>query len=108
MEAEACELILQNRLPQFLNNGKESVSVSFIAKVTKLDEFSNAEELCIFNDLLLLLLYLVRICSSIVDYFESFQKCVDDFFDTGLVREAEGHSISLWKYSLLFGLSFRF
>lgn len=51
---------------------------------------------------------LVRLCSSIVDYFESFNKCIEDFFDVGLVREAEAHSISLWKHSLYFGLSFRF
>lgn len=48
MEAETCDLILQNRLPQFLKC-EESISISFITQVTKNDEFSNAEELCIFD-----------------------------------------------------------
>lgn len=52
MEAEACDLILQNRLPQFLKF-EESISISFVKKVSKSDEFSNAEELCneILNNL---------------------------------------------------------
>ncbi|KAI1717629.1 peptidase family c50 domain-containing protein [Ditylenchus destructor] len=83
--ADFSDAILRNRCPEFFNPDESS---SLQRHVNNVDGF-------------------VRICSSVAEYFETLQSCAEECFDYGLAREAEGYSMSLWKYGLAFGVPIR-
>uniref|UniRef100_A0A915EJU3 Nuclear pore complex protein Nup85 n=1 Tax=Ditylenchus dipsaci TaxID=166011 RepID=A0A915EJU3_9BILA len=45
----------------------------------------------------------LKMCSSIAEFFETFDICMEEFMDAGLPREAEAYCVGTWKYGLAFG-----
>lgn len=46
-------------------------------------------------------------CSSIVEYLETYNLYIEELFEAGLTREAEASAIGIWRNTLAFGIPYR-